>query len=501
MARVSRRAFIGMAAAISAAGSWANRLPVESTAVWNERHDLFAEGVASGDPDSGSVLLWTRYSAESSQHSAELHVEVAEDSSFKRVVAAASTEVLASADWTCRVLVGGLKPACFYWYRFTDKNGNGSRIGRTRTAPRSDDPRPVSFAFVSCQNVTQGAQNAYRRMIYEDARTAEANQFDFVLHLGDFIYEITWYPEDRPLGMYDRKIRDVYRYPDGEKIRDFHIPTTVEGYRTAYRAYLHDPDLQEARARWPFVNMWDNHEFSWLGWQSFQKFEGKTHAAQTRKVAANQAFFEYQPARMARPNSRSLTQFHPPHVTDAPINSFDDHGLGEEPNNLAAIGSLKGYRAIRWGRNVDLIVTDQRSYRSEEPTDMAEAKGLLSDDFPGDDVRRCNENPRCGAGLQQGAAAGHDTVARWKHRDSEHLAESPAANYSRCGAEVVVSRSLETIERRMEDMGQHDSYSRHARRSTEPPTGCWQAMAMVRLCKLRGQWRSQHRLRRARGDI
>ena len=110
MARVSRRAFIGMAAAISAAGAWANRLPVESTAVWNERRDLFAEGVASGDPDSGSVLLWTRYSAESSQRSAELHVEVAEDSSFNRVVAAASTEILASADWTCRVLVGGLKP-------------------------------------------------------------------------------------------------------------------------------------------------------------------------------------------------------------------------------------------------------------------------------------------------------------------------------------------------------------------------------------------------------
>ena len=59
-----------------------------------------------------------------------------------------------------------------------------------------------------------------------------------------------------------------------------------------YRAYLGDPDLQDARARWPFVNMWDNHEFSWLGWQSLQKFEGKTRPAQARKVAANQAFFE-----------------------------------------------------------------------------------------------------------------------------------------------------------------------------------------------------------------
>jgi alkaline phosphatase D len=70
--------------------------------------------------------------------------------------------------------------------------------------------------------------------------------------------------------MYDRHVRDLLRYPDGEKIADFHVPTTLEGYRTVYRAYLHDPDLQDARARWPFVNMWDNHEFSWLGWQSLQ---------------------------------------------------------------------------------------------------------------------------------------------------------------------------------------------------------------------------------------
>jgi alkaline phosphatase D len=94
----------------------------------------------------------------------------------------------------------------------------------------------------------------------------------FVLHLGDFIYETVWYPEDRPQGMYDRRLRDIVRYPSGEKIHDLHIPTTLVDYRAVYRAYLHDADLQDARARWPFVNMWDNHEFSWLGWQSLQKF-------------------------------------------------------------------------------------------------------------------------------------------------------------------------------------------------------------------------------------
>src|SRR5882762_3100127 len=92
----------------------------------------------------------------------------------------------------------------------------------------------------------------------------------------------------------------------------------------------------------PFVNMWDNHEFSWLGWQSLQRFEGKTRPAQTRKVAANHAFFEYQPARMAKPSGASLEQFNPPRVIDAPVTVFDEHGLGQEPNNLVAINSLKG---------------------------------------------------------------------------------------------------------------------------------------------------------------
>jgi alkaline phosphatase D len=172
------------------------------------------------------------------------------------------------------------------------------------------------------------------------------------------------------------------RYEHGEKIEDFNIPTTLDDYRAVYRAYLHDPDLQDARARWPFVDMWDNHEFSWQGWQGLQKFDGKTRPAQTRKVAANQAFFEYRLARLVKPSGNSLNRFDPPAVQDAAITKFDEHGLGQEPNNLIAINSLRGYRGLRWGRNVDLMVTDQRSYRSEEPVDRAEAKVFFSEDFP-----------------------------------------------------------------------------------------------------------------------
>jgi alkaline phosphatase D len=379
---ITRRSFLEMAVMLGASAAWGNPFAAASKVLWRERLDLYPEGVASGDPDTNSVLLWTRRSPETPHPPQTLTLEVAEDGAFQRVIATASAPISEAADWTCRVLVGGLKPSHIYWYRFTDADGFGSRVGRTSTAPAEDDPRPVRFAFISCQNANDGAQNAYRRMIYEDEHAAEPDRLGFVLHLGDFIYELVWYPEDRPQGMYDRRLRDIVRYPHGEKIDDFHIPTTIDDYRAIYRSYLHDPDLQDARARWPFANMWDNHEFSWKGWQSLQKFDGTTRPAQTRKVAANQVFFEYQPARVAKPGDPSLNQFNPPKVADTVITHFDQNGLGQEQNNLAAIGSLKGYRALRWGRNVELIITDQRTYRSEEPSDREEAKPFSSKDFP-----------------------------------------------------------------------------------------------------------------------
>jgi alkaline phosphatase D len=382
--RVTRRDFLRAATAMGATLAWGDALAVASRRRWVERRGLFAEGVASGDPASDSVLLWTRMSSGGQAAAVPLTVELAEDPAFKRVIATARTRALAAADHTCRVLVGGLRPATTYWYRFADEQGNGSRVGRTRTAPADDDPRPVRFAFVSCQNVCEGAQNAYRRMAYDDERARPEEQLWFVLHLGDFVYEVVDYPEDFPgAHRYDRRLRPAVRYPQGEKIRQgFHIPVTLEDYRTLYRSYLRDPDLQDARARWPFVSMWDNHEFSWLGWQSFVQFDGIDRPAQTRKVMANQAWFEYQPARVAKAGRASLERFDAPVVKDAAIERFDEMGQGQEPNNLAAIHSLTGYRALRFGRHVELLITDQHSYRSEEPSGRKQAAALTSRDFP-----------------------------------------------------------------------------------------------------------------------
>jgi alkaline phosphatase D len=399
----TRRQFLQAASAIGAtlamADASAARQPHRP---WTERRELYPQGVASGDPAPASVILWTRRpppgKAPDPGFLAAVRVEVSPDPAFRKIVATELTTVTADTDYTCRFLIGGLKPATEYWYRFTDHDGNGSRVGRTITAPAETDRRPVRFAFVSCQDIGQSACNAYRKMIHEDERRPRDQQLGFVLHLGDFIYEVCWYPEDKPGGRrYTRRIRDLFRYPNGENLHDYHLPTTLEDYRTAYRAYLLDPDLQDARARFPFVPVWDNHEFSWQGFQGIQVFDGKQRPAQTRKVAANQAWWEFQPARVARPGQLRRDRFEAPRVADAPITKFDEEGFGAEPNNVAAVESLRIHRAFRYGANAELILTDNRSYKTADADVVAFSTAAFSQ-FVDEDAARVLDDGRTHGG-------------------------------------------------------------------------------------------------------
>ncbi len=366
--RVSRRAFLAQASALGAALAFGQGCAHQRRAPLVERRDLYPQGVASGDPAPDSVILWTRREPDQDASTHRLAVEVAEDPTFSHIVATGQVEVTAQTDWTCRFLAAGLKPRREYWYRFIDEAGYTSRIGRTLTAPADSDDAPVQFAFVSCQDISQGACNAYRRMIHEDQRRSRADQLGFVLHLGDFIYEVVWYPQDSAGGVKrGRRLRDIVRYPHGEKMRDFHLPADLDDYRTVYRGYLLDQDLQDARARWPFVPVWDNHEFSWRGYQSQQYFDNASRPAQRLKLAASQAWYEYQPARVSKPGNGDA--FIAPHVDDVPLATFDALGVGLETNNLAAIRALRIHRAFHFGKNMEMLVTDNHSYASP-PADI-----------------------------------------------------------------------------------------------------------------------------------
>ena len=378
---MDRRQFLAGAASLGIIGVWATRAAAAPSRIaWREDRALYPQGVASGDPDEHSVVLWTRRPFDTGDRH-DLTVEVAGDPDFRNVVAKARLPVVAAADWTCRVIIGGLSPATVYWYRFADDSGGGSRIGRTITAPLADDPRAVRFAFVSCQSVNEGAQNAFRRMIWEDERAPADRKLGFVLHLGDFIYEVVEYP-DEVAHRYSRTVYDLGRVPDARKVGNFHVPTNLAGYRHVYRAHIDDPDVQDARAYFPFVCIGDNHEFSWQGWQSFIKYGAKVEPAQPLRVAANQAWWEYIPSRVRKASGAGLEQFAPPPVATAPIDTFDDHGFGIEPNNRIAVDSMTAYRALRYGRHVDLILTDFHSYKMADPMDRPEAAALDSGEFP-----------------------------------------------------------------------------------------------------------------------
>jgi alkaline phosphatase D len=188
-----------------------------------------------------------------------------------------------------------------------------------------------------------------------------------VLHLGDFIYEVVQYPDQVKDGKrYDRVIKFPIKFEHGKAVANnrFWVPGSLDDYRALYHAYLLDPDLQDARARFPFVAMWDNHEFSWLGWQSIQEFGEGPGFPRRRSRSRRTRPGSNTSRRASRRRARTLDTFDAPHVVDTPVTDFDDTAWAREPNNLAAIESLIAYRALRWGRHIDLIITDQRSFRS-----------------------------------------------------------------------------------------------------------------------------------------
>ena len=140
----------------------------------------FSLGIASGQPRADGMVLWTRLTGDSLGERETVRWEVAADEKFQRVVARG--EEVAEAAWGHSVHAEplGLEPGRWYWYRFAAL-GERSAAGRTRTAPAADARASLRFVVASCQRYDVGHYAAWRH--------AAAENPDFVLFLGDYIYE------------------------------------------------------------------------------------------------------------------------------------------------------------------------------------------------------------------------------------------------------------------------------------------------------------------------
>lgn len=272
MRNISRRGFI------TTSGAALGALPLIRSidSFVQVTNPVFRHGVASGDPLSDRVMLWTRITPRSGNGPQTVSWVIARDPKLAQVVSHGETQTGAARDFTVKVDVTGLQPGTAYYYRF-EGGGERSAIGRTRTLPVSGVSH-LRLGVVSCSNLPAGYFNAY-------ACLANRSDLDAVLHLGDYLYE---YPNKK--------------YGDGTRTGRIPVPDkemiALQDYRERHAQYKADPDSQAVHRQHPFIVVWDDHEFAnntWMGGaENHDPSEGDWWA---RRKAAEQAYFEWMPIR------------------------------------------------------------------------------------------------------------------------------------------------------------------------------------------------------------
>ena len=314
--RISRRTLLRTSGSATAAYLLLGRSTRSASAAASGANP-FALGVASGDPTPNGVVLWTRLAPDPlngggmSDDVFGVRYEVATDAAFGRIVRRGAVGARPDEAHSVHVELSGLQPDTYYWYRF--KWGRTtSRVGRTRTAPPlgSTAPAPARFAYVSCQNWTNGFYGAYADLATRDV--------DLVVHLGDYIYE------GSGLGATNPNVR-----PHAPQAELF----TLNDYRTRHAQYRTDMDLQDAHAKFPFLMTWDDHEFKDNYADLDLDPDQPLATVELRRAAAYLAYWEHAPLPRARK----------PVGKDMPL-----------------------YRRLPWGALATFHVLDTRQYRSDQ---------------------------------------------------------------------------------------------------------------------------------------
>tara|TARA_R110002110_G_scaffold114374_5_gene283808 strand:- start:48400 stop:50148 length:1749 start_codon:yes stop_codon:yes gene_type:complete len=237
----------------------------------------FRHGVASGDPMTDRVILWTRVTPDEPGF-VEVEWEVAAEEDFSTILASGSGTTDEAVDFTVKVDVTGLAAGTVYFYRFRVRD-RVSEVARTRTAP-AGATATAAFAVVSCSNYPTGYFNVYREVAQQPV--------DAVLHLGDYIYEYA------PGGYASANAEAL-----GRVVEPATEILTLADYRTRYAQYRSDPDLQAAHAAHPFIVVWDDHEIANDAWREGAENHDPENEGEfsARRAAAIQAWYEWLPVR------------------------------------------------------------------------------------------------------------------------------------------------------------------------------------------------------------
>ncbi|WGS47733.1 alkaline phosphatase D family protein (plasmid) [Burkholderia sp. JSH-S8] len=377
-------AFFTIAAATATLG--APRSATPGTAVRKGR-DRFPQGVASGDPRDRSIVFWTRCvparagarrRAKEAVRAVSLRLDVSTQPDFTTLVASVPLKALAAFDYTVRVKVTALSPKTSYHYRFV-AGGDVSVTGAARTAPDADEANDqVRFAWLTCQD---WSVNHWQAM----SLLAAERDLDFVVHVGDYIYETIGAAKPGTV----EAAHPQLRLPNGKRLADGRVyADTLDDYRTLYRTYRTDPRLQALHQRLPMIAIWDDHEFSDDCWQDHQVYTNEERQETQRRRDASRAWAEYMPV------DWSDVRFEP-----------------DDPSYT----NIRIYRAFRFGTLMHLVMTDERLYRDDHVvSEAAIARTRGHDPVHGDDA----------AGSRYFVK--QDVLQRYEARDTAQLGRAPS---------------------------------------------------------------------------
>ncbi len=241
----------------------------------------FKYGVASGDPLSDRVILWTHAKIVDSTNAVWLTWEVAADKTFATVLRTGRVQTTEASSFTAKVDVTGLTAGSSYFYRFVDDAGVISTVGTTRTLPASN-AASVKLAVFSCALYSEGFFNAYDAAAKSDAQ--------YAIHLGDYLYEY---------GSDPKKFGNADAVTLGRVIVPANDMVSLSDYRARYALYRSDPNLQALHAKMPWITIWDDHEIANNAWVGGAENHNPLTQGDwlTRKGIAAKVYHEWMPIR------------------------------------------------------------------------------------------------------------------------------------------------------------------------------------------------------------